>query len=85
MYSNYILSYTNIFEQHEKEISLKVASEILLNGLFITIDLIKFRYSLVILETIETKLYKPEQARQKNGMSNCICMVKFDNKAIKLI
>ena len=62
--------------------SVKVASEILLNGLFITTDLIKFRYSLVILETIETKLYKHEQARHKNGILNYICLVKFDSKAV---
>ena len=37
-----------------------MASEVLLNETFIRTDLIKFQYYLFILDTVDTKLCKPE-------------------------
>ena len=38
-----------------------------------------------IIDTIDIKLYKPEQTKQKTSISNYTCAVKLDNKALQLI
>ena len=50
-----------ILLSNTRKITLKEnTSEILLNGLFIRTDLIKFQYYSLILDTIVTQLYKSE-------------------------
>ena len=57
----------------------------LLDGSFIRADVIRFKYYLFILETIDTKLYKPEQTQPMKRMPKFTCRVKFYNKALELI
>ena len=52
---------------------------------FIRTNLIKFQYYLFILDTIDIKLYKPEQTKVKNKIPKYTCTVKFDSKALELI
>ena len=73
------------FEQHRTEMSSKDASEILLNGSFKRIDVTKLQYYSFILDTIDTKLYKPEQTKQKKKIHTYTLTVKFDTKALELI
>ena len=56
--------------------------------------LIKFQYYSLILDTINTKLSKPEQTKQektkqkkkrKEKKTKHTCTIKFDNKALELI
>ena len=56
--------------------------------------LIKFQYYSLILDTIDTKLSKPEQTKQektkqkkkrKEKKTKHTCTIKFDNKALELI
>lgn len=60
----------------------KISSEILLNGPFLRTDLIKFDHFSFIFDTvdIDTKPYKPEQAKQNLKKSKYTWAVKFDNK-----
>lgn len=58
---------------------------ILLNGVFIRTDRIKFQYYWFILTAIDTKLYKLEQTKQKKKTLKYICAIKIDNKALKII
>ena len=62
---------------------LKIASEILLNRPLIRIDPIKFQYYSFIIDTIDTKLRKPEQTKQKKRIPNYTCTLKFGNRALK--
>ena len=61
-----------------------ITSKTLLNGPFIRTDLIEFQYYSFILQTIDIKLYKPEQTKHKKGIINQTFWVKFVNKALKL-
>ena len=60
------------FNNTRKKYLYKIASEILLNGPFIGTDLIKFQYYSFILDTIDTKLYKPEQTRLNKKYLNIL-------------
>lgn len=52
-----------LLKNARKKYLKKVASEILLNETFIRADLIAFQDFLFILDSIDTKLYKPEQTK----------------------
>ena len=80
------LCHIRIFLNHtRRKYFTKIAFEIILNVPFIRIDLTKFQYYSFILDTIDTKLYKPEQTKQKKQIPKYSCTVKFDNKASELI
>ena len=49
-----------------------IVPEILLNGPIIRTDLIKFQYYLFLLHITDTKLYKPEQTKQKKKSINIL-------------
>ena len=55
----------------------KIASEILLNGPFRRTDLITFQYYSFILDTIDSKLYKPEHTKPKKKTPEYTCTTKF--------
>ena len=55
-----------------KKFLKKTASEILVNEPFINTDLIKFQHYSLILDTIDTKLYKSENTKQKKKYLNIL-------------
>lgn len=65
---------TNNFEQEHKEISFKISFWNFTKWAFIKNDLImiKFQYSLFIPDTIDTKLYEPEQKSKRKKYLNVL-------------
>ena len=73
---NHCIIYT--FNRTRKNL-WKITFDSLLNGPLITADLIKFKYSAFMLDTIDTKLYQPEK-KKKNKYLNKLVRYNFTLK-----
>ena len=69
-----------LLKNARKKYLKEAASEIMLNETSVMTDLMTFQYFLFILDTIDTKLYKHEQIKQKK---NCLNILTQQNVTIK--